>query len=125
MIGVVILQQPLAGRPAQVAWKGQAKVLRCVKDGVVLNVHAGGASWLSKLWGNWGAKHVVPRWIQKSLSVPYCDLTIDLDPVTGTKWLVIDAATWKRSPEELTQKKEAEGNVKPATGRDEKHGKIN
>ena len=43
-----------------------------------------------------------PR-IQKPLSVPYRDLRIDLDPITGTKWLVIDAATWKRSTKELTE----------------------
>ena len=111
MISVMILQKPCDGGPQQVVWKGQGKVLRCVQEGVVLDLNAGGSSWWSRLWGNLSMKHVVPRWIQKPLSVPYGDLTIDLDPVTETKWLVIDAATWKRSPEELTKKKDAEAKL--------------
>jgi len=55
--------------------------------------------------------HVVPRWIQKPLSVPYGDLRIDLDPISGRKWLVIDAATWKRSPEELAEGREPKVNL--------------
>jgi len=125
MIHVMIIQKSGEGQPQQVVWKGQGKVLRCVEAGVVLDLNAGRASWWSRLWGNWSVKHVVPRWIQKPLSVPYRDLTIDLDPITGTKWLVIDAATWKRSPEELTMKKDAEANVELGSGRKDKSGEIN
>ena len=106
MIAVVIIQKALAGIPQQVLWKGQGKVLRCVQEGVVLNLNAGGASWWSRIWGNVGVKNVVPRWIQKPVSVPYGDLAVDLNPTTGAKWLVIDAETWKRSPEELINTKD-------------------
>jgi len=100
MIDVMINQKSCDGRSEQVVWKGRGKVLRCVQEGVVLDLNAGGASW----WGRFlGPLHVVPRWIQKPLSVPYRDLRIDLDPITRTKQLVIDAATWRRSPEELTE----------------------
>lgn len=100
MIDVVILQKPGDGISDQVVWKGRGKVLRCVQEGVVLDLKAGGASWWSRFLG---PRHVVPRWLQKPLSVPYRDLRIDLDPISKTKWLVIDAATWKRTPEELTK----------------------
>ena len=100
IIDVVILQKPYDGRSEEVVWKGTGKVLRCVQEGVVLDLNAGGASWWSRFLR---PLHVVPRWIQKPLSVPYRDLRIDLDPITGTKWLVIDAATWKRSTEELAE----------------------
>lgn len=106
MIDVVIIQKSRIEIPQQVLWKGQGKVLRCVLEGVVLDLNAGGASWWSRLWGNVGVKNVVPRWIQKPISIPYCDLTVDGNPTTGAKWLVIDAETWKRSPEELTVKKD-------------------
>lgn len=111
MIDVVIIQKALAGIPQQVLWKGKGKVLRCVQEGVVLDLNAGGASWWSRIWGNVGEKNVVPRWIQKPVSVPYGDLAIDLNPTTGAKWLVLDAATWKRSSEELTEKKSLEGKT--------------
>jgi hypothetical protein len=111
MIDVVIIQKALAGMPQQVLWKGKGKVLRCVQEGVVLDLNAGGASWWSRIWGNVGEKNVVPRWIQKPVSVPYGDLAIDLNPTTGAKWLVLDAATWKRSSEELTEKKSLEGKT--------------
>ncbi len=102
MIDVKINQTSCDGRSAQVVWKGRGKVLRCVQEGVVLDLNVGGATW----WGRFlGHLHVVPRWIQKPLSVPYPDLRIDLDPITRTKWLVIDAATWKRSTKELTEGK--------------------
>ncbi len=104
MIGVVILQKAEAGKPEQVLWKGQGKVVRCVQEGVVLDLNAG-ASWWSKFLRPWNVTHVAPRWIQKPLSVPYRDLSIDRDPTTGRKLLVVDAATWKRSPEELTRYK--------------------
>ena len=103
MIDVMILQNLGNGMLEQVVWKGRRKVVRCVQEGVVLELNAGGASWWSRFWGSWGVKHVVSRWIQQLLSVPYRDLRIDLDPMTRTKWLVIDAATWKRSPEELAE----------------------
>ena len=106
MIAVVIIQKALAGIPQQVLWKGQGKVLRCVQEGVVLNLNAGGASWWSRIWGNVGVKNVVPRWIQKPVSVPYGDLAVDLNPTTGAKWLIIDAVTWTRSPEELLTQKD-------------------
>ncbi len=109
MIAVVIIQKPQVEIPQQVLWKGQGKVLRCVLEGVVLDLNAGEASWWGRLWGNVGVKNVVPRWIQKPVSVPYGDLAVDLNPTTGAKWLVIDAETWKRSPEELTVKKDTEG----------------
>ncbi len=102
MIDVAINQRPCDGRSEQVVWKGRGKVLRCVPEGVVLDLNAGGASWWSRFLG---PLHVVPRWIQKPLSVPYRDLKIDLDSITRTKWLVIDAATWKRSTKELTEGK--------------------
>jgi len=125
MSHVMIIQKSGEARPQQIVWKGQGKVLRCVQEGVVLDLNAGGASWWSRLWGNWSVKHVVPRWIQKPLSVPYGDLTIELDPVTGTKWLVIDAATWKRSPEELITQHHVEANAELETGRKDKLGEIN
>ncbi len=100
MIDVVIIQKHLTKRSEEVVWKGQGKVLRCVQDGVVLDLKTGGTSWWSRFLG---PSHVAPRWIQKPLSVPYGDLTIRLEPVTGTKQLVIDADTWKRSPEELAK----------------------
>ena len=106
MIAVVIIQKPQAEIPQQVLWKGKGKVLRCLQEGVVLDLNAGGASWWSRLWGNLGVKNVVPRWIQKPISIPYSDLTVECNPTTGAKWLVIDAATWRRSPEELTEKKD-------------------
>ena len=105
MIDVMILQKLGNEMLEQVVWKGRGKVVRCVQEGVVLELNPGGASWWSRFWGSWGVKHVVSRWIQQPLSVPYRDLRIDLDPMTRTKWLVIDAATWKCSPEELTQGK--------------------
>lgn len=108
MIDVMILQSLGNEMLEQVVWKGRGKVVRCVQEGVVLELNAGGASWWSRFWGSWGVKHVVSRWIQQPLSVPYHDLRIDLDPMTRTKWLVIDGATWKRSPEELAEGK-AEG----------------
>ena len=108
MIDVMILQKLGDEMLEQVVWKGRGKVVRCVQEGVVLELNAGGASWWSRFWGSWGVKHVVSRWIQQPLSVPYHDLRIDLDPMTRTKWLVIDGATWKRSPEELAEGK-AEG----------------
>ena len=124
MIDAVIIQKSHAGMPPQVIWKGQGKVLRCVQEGVVLDLNAGGASWWSRFWGNWGVKHVVPRWIQKPLSIPYHDLAIDLDTTTGAKWLVIDVETWKRSPEELTKKKNSAGKSQSANSREGKTGEI-
>ena len=79
MIDVMILQKSIADRLEQVVWKGKGKVLRCVQEGVVLDVNAGGASWWSRFWG---ALHVVPRWIQKPVSIPYCDVSIELDTAT-------------------------------------------
>ncbi len=101
MIDVMILQKSIADRLEQVVWKGKGKVLRCVQEGVVLDLHAGGASWWSRFFG---PLHVVPHWIQKPVSIPYCDVSIELATTTGTKQLVIDADTWKRSTEELTMK---------------------
>jgi hypothetical protein len=110
-IDVVIIQKALAGIPQRVLWTGQGRVLRCVQEGVVLDLNAGGASWWSRIWGNLGVQHVAPRWIQKPVSVPYGDLAIGLNPTTGAKWLVMDAATWKRSPEDLKEKKSLEGKI--------------
>ena len=107
MIQVMILQKPVADRPEHVIWKGQGKVVRCVQEGVVLDLNAGGASWWSRLWGNASVKHIVPRWIQKPFSVPYCDLAMAQNTETGEKWFVVDAETWKRSPEDLARKKVA------------------
>ncbi len=104
MIAVVVLQKAEAGESEQVLWKGQGKVVRCVLEGVVLDLNAG-TSWWSKFLRPWPVTHVAPRWIQKPLSVPYHDLSIDRDPTTGKKQLVVDAATWKRSPQELTREK--------------------
>jgi len=108
IIDVVILQKPYDGRSEEVVWKGTGKVLRCVQEGVVLDLKAGGASWWSRFLG---PLHVVPRWIQKPFSVPYRDLRIILDPKTGTKRLAIDVATWKRSPEELAEGREPKVNL--------------
>ena len=108
IIDVVILQKPFDGRSEEVVWKGTGKVLRCVQEGVVLDLNAGGASWWSRFLG---PLHVVPRWIQKPFSVPYRDLRIILDPKTGTKRLAIDVATWKRSPEELAKGREPKVNL--------------
>ena len=106
MIAVVVIQKSQSEIPQQVLWKGQGKVVRCVPEGVVLDLNAGGASWWSRIWGNVSVKNVAPRWIQKPVSVPYCDLAVDCNPTTGAKWLVIDAATWKRSREELIKRKD-------------------
>ena len=100
MIAVMILQKAETDRSEQVLWQGQGKVLRCVQEGAVLDLNAGGATWLSRFWK---PRTVAPLWIKKPLSVPYRDLWIDREPKTGEKRLVIDAVTWKRSPEELTQ----------------------
>lgn len=108
MIDVMINQKPCDGMSEQVVWKGQGKVLRCAQEGVVLDLNAGGASWWSRFLG---PLHVVPGWIQQPLSVPYHDLRIDLDPITRTKWLVIDAVTWKRSPKELTEGRTSKGDL--------------
>lgn len=102
MISVLILQKSDAEKSGQVLWKGRGRVVRCVVEGAVLDLNAGGASWWSKFLRPWPVTHVAPRWIRKPLSVPYHDLSVELDPTTGTKLLVIDAETWKRSPEELT-----------------------
>jgi len=45
MIDVMILQKSVADRLEQVVWKGKGNVLRCVQEGVVLDLNAGGASW--------------------------------------------------------------------------------
>jgi hypothetical protein len=119
MIDVMILQKPGGEMLEKVVWKGRGKVLRCVPEGVVLDLNAGGASWWSRFWGNWGVKHVVSRWIQQPLSVPYGDLRIDLDAITRTKWLVIDAATWKRSPEELAEGSVPKGDLTSPRGKNE------
>jgi len=73
IIDVVILQKSAADRLEQVVWKGQGKVLRCVQDGVVLDLNHGKSSWWNRFWG---PLHVVSGWIQKPLSVPYGDLTL-------------------------------------------------
>ena len=112
-IDVRIIQKTQETIPPLVIWKGPGKVLRCVREGVVLDLSAGTASWWGKIFGNWGVKHVVTRWTQKPVSVPYCDLSIDRDPKTGVQWLVIDAATWTRSPEELTEKSSVENKLPP------------
>lgn len=111
MIDVMILRKLCDGISEQVVWKGRGKVLRCAQEGVVVDLNAGGASWWSRFWGNWGVKHVVSRWIQQPLSVPYRDLRVVQDPITRTKWLVIDAATWKRSPEELAEGRVPKGDL--------------
>ena len=108
MIRVLILQKSEAGKSEQMLWKGQGKVVRCVNEGVVLDLNAG-TSWWSKILRPWNVTHVAPRWIPEPLSVPYHDLSINQDPTTGRKQLVIDAATWKRSPEDLTQKSNVVG----------------
>ena len=105
IIDMMILQKAEAGESEHVLWKGSGRVLRCVQDGAVLDLNGGGASWWSKFFRPWPVTHVAPRWIQKPLSVPYCDLSIGLDSTTGRKRLVINAATWSRSPGELTNKK--------------------
>ncbi len=48
MIDVMILQKPGDRISEQVVWKGRGKVLRCVQEGVVLDLNAGGASWWSR-----------------------------------------------------------------------------
>ncbi len=106
MLDVVILRKSTEGMSEQVVWEGQGKVLRCVQEGVVLDLNAGGASWWSRFFPPW---HVAPRWIKKPFSVPYRDLAIEDNPTTGAKRLVIDAETWRRSPSELVQKKNGYG----------------
>lgn len=102
IIDVVILQKSDDEMSEQVVWKGKGKVLRCVQEGVVLDLNVEGTSWWSRFFRPW---HVAPRWTQKPLSVPYGDLRIDVDSETRKKWLVVDAATWKRTSEELTQRR--------------------
>jgi len=104
MIEVLILQKAEAGRSEQMVWKGRGKVLRCVLDGAVLDLNSGGRSWWSRFFKNWHVTHVAPLWIKKPVSIPYFDLSIHRDSTTGEKQLVIDAATWSRSPEELAGK---------------------
>ncbi len=114
MIDVLILQKAEIGKPEQVVWSGQGKVLRCVQEGAVLDLNAEGGSWWSRFIRNRSVTNVVPHWINKPLSVPYRDLSIDQDLETGTKRLVIDAATWKRSPEECIEMENSEGS-RPST----------
>ena len=56
MIDVVINQKPCDGMSEQVVWKGQGKVLRCVQEGVVLDLNAGGASWWSRFLGTFACR---------------------------------------------------------------------
>ena len=61
MVDVVIIKKPSEEKPSETIWKGKGKVLRCVQQGVVLDLNASGASWWSRLWGNISVKNVVPR----------------------------------------------------------------
>ena len=69
VIEVKIVQKAAGQMPKQVVWKGPAKVVRCVDAGVVVDLNAGGASWWSRLFGNVGVRNVVPRWLQKPVSI--------------------------------------------------------
>jgi len=109
IIDVVILQRGSGGHQGKVFWEGQGKVLRCAKPGVVLELQMGESqSWVKRVlhfFPNLGRKYVVRPWEQKRLSVPYADLAIEVNPTTGGTRLIIDAATWRRSPTELRQGK--------------------
>ena len=48
MIDVMILQNLGNEMLEQVVWKGRGKVVRCVQEGVVLELNAEGASWWSR-----------------------------------------------------------------------------
>ncbi len=101
LIDANITRQSTDARPSQIIWKGCAKVVRCVDVGVVLALKAGGGSWWNRIFGNVTVKNVAPRWLQKPVSIPYDDLSIAIDPTTGGRCLIIDAATFQRSPEDL------------------------
>ncbi len=107
VIDVVILRRSAEGRPKKVIWEGQGKVLRCASSGVVLELGDGAShSW----WGgilhffkNLPVRYVVRPWEQRRLSIPYVDLSLDGKGPGQAVRLIIDAATWDRSPEELKQ----------------------
>ncbi len=101
IIDVCIIQKTRDEEPERVIWKGQGTVIRCVREGVVLALRRDGETWWSRLWRDVFVRHVVPRSSQQSLSVPYEDLSVNRDSTTGAECLVIDAATWQRSPQEL------------------------
>ena len=116
MIDVVINQKLPEENSDQIVWKGRGKVLRCVRDGVVLELKAGGASWWSRIFGSWGVKYVVSRWTQRPFSVPYRDLKIDLDPITRTKRLVIDADYLETVAGRIDRGRDAEGKSSRVNG---------
>lgn len=107
VIRIAIVQRTDEDPKGMAIWEGQGKVLRCTKPGVVLELMGGNSrSWLTRILHVFrlpGMKHVVKPWEQRRLSVPYVDLSLDVHPGTGETWLLIDAETWKRSPEELQQ----------------------
>ena len=114
-IAARVVQKASRIQSEQVLWRGKAKVLRCVEQGVVLELGSG----LSTTWGgsvfhfvrNIFIRHVVSPWQGGRLSIPYKDLQVEQDSHTGEKCLIIDAATWNRAPTELMESaKRAEGD---------------
>ena len=104
-IAAMVVHKEVPNQAEHIEWRGKAKVLRCVEQGVVLELH-GGPSTTSfggvfHFFRNIFLKHVVSPWPRGRISIPYEDLQVVWDPHTGEQWLSIDAATWKRAPEEL------------------------
>ncbi|MEE8126161.1 MAG: hypothetical protein V3T42_10140 [Nitrospirales bacterium] len=106
-IAARVVQKASQIQAEHIVWRGRAKVVRCVEPGVVLELHAvqftpwfGG---VFRFFRNIFLKHVVSPWERGRVSIPYHDLDVSQDPQTGEKWLIIDSATWNRSPEELTE----------------------
>ncbi len=107
VIPIAIVQREDENPKGRTVWKGQGKVLKCTVPGVVLELLGGNSrSWLSRILPVFrlpGISHVVKPWERRRLSVPYIDLSLDVNPQTGKTWLLIDSETWRRSPEELRQ----------------------
>ncbi len=107
VIHIAIVQRTGECSPGRTFWKGEGKVVRCTKPGVVLELQGGHSpSWWSRIFHVFrylGPNHVVGPWEERRLSVPYRDLSLEKVPTTGETWLLIDAATWVRTPEDLKQ----------------------
>jgi len=106
-IAVSVVQKASNREEKQVLWMGKAKVLRCVEQGVVLELRTGqSTTWFGRVFyffRNIALKHVVSPWERGRVSIPYQDMEVEQDPHTGEKRLIIDSVTWNRSPEELTE----------------------
>lgn len=106
-IAARVVQKASRTQSEHILWRGKAKVLRCVEQGVVLELGRGlSTNWAGGVFHfvrNIFLKHVVSPWQGGRISIPYKDLQVEQDPHTGEEWLIIDSATWSRAPEELME----------------------